>query len=76
MIRSNGGVIPAKAGIQDHVKPLWIPACAGMTGKKTFQMPEVLHFLTVSLFQYSSLPLFQCSVLSHPALFFQGSLCY
>jgi len=26
-------VIPAKAGIQINLYPIWIPACAGMTDK-------------------------------------------
>ena len=61
MIRPNEGVIPAKAGIQDPWKPLWIPACAGMTGKKTSQNLKSYIFLSVSLTQYSILPVFQYS---------------
>jgi hypothetical protein len=28
-------VIPVKTGIQDAKEKNWIPACAGMTGKRT-----------------------------------------
>ena len=28
-------VIPVKTGIQDAKEKTWIPACAGMTGKRT-----------------------------------------
>jgi hypothetical protein len=40
---STGFVIPAKAGIQLLWKPFWIPACAGMTDKETFQKTKVLQ---------------------------------
>ncbi len=39
----NRFVIPAEAGIQFSLKPLWIPPCAGMADKEYFQRAKVLR---------------------------------